>query len=236
MKIVKGLLHDQAVARIRDMIVEGQLEAGSKISEKRLCEAFGISRTPLREALKVLATEGLLDLSPNRGARVARLTAKDLRDLFHVMGALEGLAGELACAGIGERALDEVRALHHEMLAHYSRGDRAGYFRCNQAIHEAIIAAADNRVLSLMYDSLRGRIRPARYLANLSRERWDEAVREHGQILEALASRDGPRLRELLQEHLRHKYRALLASGAGAGQGGAGPAGERSGPGRQEFG
>lgn len=235
MKIVKGLLHDQAVVRIRDMIVEGQLEAGSKISEKRLCEAFGISRTPLREALKVLATEGLLDLLPNRGARVAKLTAKDLQDLFHVMGALEGLAGELACARIGERALVEVRALHHEMLAHYSRGDRAGYFRCNQAIHEAIIAAADNRVLSLMYDGLRGRIRPARYMANLSRERWDEAVREHGQILEALAGRDGPRLRELLQEHLRHKYRALLASGAVAAPG-AGTAGERSGPSRQELG
>ncbi len=219
MKIAKSSLHNEAVTRIRDMIVEGQLEPGSKISEKQLCDLFGISRTPLREALKVLATEGLLDLLPNRGARVAKLTGKDLADLFHVMGALEGLAGELACANITEPALSEIRALHHEMLAHYSRGDRAGYFRVNQIIHEAIIAAADNRVLSLVYDSLRGRIRPARYMSSVTRERWDEAVGEHGEILEALSARDGMRLRDLLQQHLRHKYRALIAAGAGEEEG-----------------
>jgi len=236
MKIVKGSLHNEAVARIRDMIVEGALEPGSKISEKQLCELFGISRTPLREALKVLATEGLLDLLPNRGAHVAKLTGKDLGDLFHVMGALEGLAGELACANLRDAALSEIRALHHEMLAHYTRGDRAAYFRVNQAIHEAIIAAADNRVLSLTYESLRGRIRPARFMANLSRERWDEAVREHGEILDALSRRDGLRLRELLQEHLRHKHRALLASSAGEEKGHARAAGDRSGAAPQENG
>lgn len=215
MKIVKGSLHNEAVTRIRDMIVEGDLEPGSKISEKQLCEAFGISRTPLREALKVLATEGLLELLPNRGARVAKLTGKDLADLFHVMGALEGLAGELACAHITEPALSEIRAQHHEMLAHYARGDRAAYFRVNQTIHEAIIAAADNRVLTLLYDSLRGRIRPARFMSSVTRERWDEAVREHGEMIEALSQRDGARMRELLQEHLRHKYQALIAASAG---------------------
>jgi len=214
MKIVKGSLHDEAVARIRDLITEGELEPGSKISEKRLCELFGISRTPLREALKVLAKEGLLELLPNRGARVARPTPKDLADLFHVMGALEGLAGELACQNATEAARSEIRALHHEMLAHYVRRDRAAYFRANQAIHEAIIAAADNGVLSSLYGSLRGRIRPARFLANLSAERWDEAVREHGDILEALERRDGVRLRELLSQHLEHKHRALLAAAA----------------------
>lgn len=226
MKILKGSLHDEAVSRIRDMIVEGQLEPGSKISEKQLCETFGISRTPVREALKVLATEGYLELLPNRGARVAQLTRKDLADLFHVMAALEGLAGELACAKITEPQLVEIRALHHEMLAHYARGDRAAYFRVNQAIHEAIIAAADNGVLTAQYESLCGRIRPARFMSSVSRERWDEAVREHGEILEALARRDGARLRDLLQQHLQHKHAALLKAGvddegrvAGSGDG-----------------
>jgi DNA-binding GntR family transcriptional regulator len=212
MKIVKASLHNEAVARIRDMIVEGRLEPGSKVSEKELCELFGISRTPLREALKVLATEGLIVLLPNRGARVARLTGKDMADLFQVMGEMEGLAGELACARITDEAVNEIRARHHEMLAHYARGDRNAYFAANQAIHEAIIAAADNSVLTVMYESLRGRIRPARFMANVSRERWDQAVREHGEILEALSRRDGSRLRRLLQEHLRHKYEALIAS------------------------
>jgi DNA-binding GntR family transcriptional regulator len=212
MKIVKASLHHEAVARIRDMIIEGRLEPGSKVSEKDLCEVFGISRTPLREALKVLATEGLIVLFPNRGARVALLTGKDMADLFQVMGALEGLAGELACAKIADEAVNEIRARHHEMLAHYTRGDRTAYFTANQAIHEAIVAAADNSVLTATYESLRGRIRPARFMANVTRERWDQAVREHGEILEALSRRDGVRLRGLLQEHLRHKYQALIAS------------------------
>jgi DNA-binding GntR family transcriptional regulator len=237
MKIAKPSLHREAVARIRDMIVEGKLEPGSKIPEKQLCELFGISRTPLREALKVLASEGLLVLQPNRGARVAVMTGKEVVDLFQVMGALEGLAGECACASIGDEALAEIRAQHFQMMAHYARGDRAGYFRANQAIHEAIFAAADNGVLSAMYDSLRGRIRPARFMANDTRERWDEAVREHGKILEALTRRDGRRLRDLLQQHLEHKYQALLASGAAseARSGGARIATSRAKPVRQRL-
>jgi DNA-binding GntR family transcriptional regulator len=223
MKIVKASLHNEAVARIRGLIMEGRLEPGSKVSEKELCELFGISRTPLREALKVLATEGLIVLLPNRGARVARLTGKDMADLFQVMGEMEGLAGELACAKITDEAVNEIRARHHEMLAHYTRGDRSAYFAANQAIHEAIIAAADNSVLTVMYESLRGRIRAARFMANVTRERWDQAVREHGEILEALSRRDGFRLRGLLQEHLRHKYEALIASAEKSAQ----PGGEQ---------
>jgi DNA-binding GntR family transcriptional regulator len=212
MKIVKASLHNEAVARVRDMITEGRLAPGSKVSEKNLCELFGISRTPLREALKVLATEGLIVLLPQRGARVAQFTGQDMADLFQVMGELEGLAGELACAKITDEAVNEIRARHHEMLAHYTRGDRTAYFAANQAIHEAIIAAAANSVLTMLFESLRGRLRPARFMANVSRERWDQAVREHGDILAALSRRDGVRLRGLLQEHLRNKYLALVAS------------------------
>jgi DNA-binding GntR family transcriptional regulator len=212
MKIVKASLHNEAVARVRDMITEGRLAPGSKVSEKNLCELFGISRTPLREALKVLATEGLIVLLPQRGARVAQFTGQDMADLFQVMGELEGLAGELACAKITDEAVSEIRARHHEMLAHYTRGDRTAYFAANQAIHEAIIAAAANSVLTMLFESLRGRLRPARFMANVSRERWDQAVREHGDILVALSRREGVRLRGLLQEHLRNKYLALVAS------------------------
>src|SRR5712691_641653 len=92
-----------------------------------------------------------MTLLPHRGARVAQLTGKDMADLFQVMGALEGLAGELACARITDAAVNEIRARHHEMLAHYTRGDRSAYFAANQAIHEAIIAAADNVMLTVMY-------------------------------------------------------------------------------------
>jgi DNA-binding GntR family transcriptional regulator len=214
LRIVKASLHNEAVERIRALITEGRLEPGSKISEKALCELFGISRTPLREALKVLATEGLVVLLPNRGARVAQITGKDLSDLFPVMGALEGLAGELACTRISDQAIAGIRALHDEMLAHHARGDRPAYFAANQAIHAAIVAAADNAVLTAMYDSSRGRIGPARLMANATRERWDEAVREHGLILAALERRDGPALRQILEDHIRHTHHAVSAASA----------------------
>ncbi len=104
--------------------------------------SFGISRTPLREAFKVLASEGLVELLPNRGARVAPLDEADIENMFEVMAALEALAGSLACARIAEAELAEIAALHYEMLAQYTRRNLPDYFRLNQAIHAAIVAAS----------------------------------------------------------------------------------------------
>src|ERR1700738_2048711 len=97
MLISRISLHDETVSRLRAMILEGELLPGSRIAERELCDRFGISRTPLREALKVLAAEGLVELLPHRGARVSRLSDHELRDAFEIVSALEALAGELAC-------------------------------------------------------------------------------------------------------------------------------------------
>lgn len=198
-------LHETVVGRLRDLIVEGTLAPGARIAERQLCESLGVSRTPLREALKVLASEGLVELLPNRGARVARLDERDIEDMFQVMGALEALAGTLACARITEAELAEIGALHYEMLAQYTRRRLPEYFRLNQAIHAAIVEAARNPILAATYQSLAGRIRRARYLANLSDERWQHAVAEHEAILQALQARDSARLARLLEEHLHNK-------------------------------
>jgi DNA-binding GntR family transcriptional regulator len=198
-------LHEKLVIRLRDVIIEGEIEPGARISERLLCTRFGVSRTPLREALKVLASEGLVDLLPNRGAWVARLEDKDVADMFEVMAALESLSGRLACARIGEPELAEIRALHYRMLAHYMRRELPEYFRLNQAIHEAILDAAENPVLKATYLSLSSRMRRARYLANMSDERWAEAVMEHEKILAALSERDGETLARTLGTHLRNK-------------------------------
>jgi DNA-binding GntR family transcriptional regulator len=220
--IVRASLHEELVARLRDLIVEGELNPGARVPERALCERFGVSRTPLREALKVLASDGLLELLPNRGATVARLTAADLDEMFPVMGALEALAGELACARISDAELAEIRALHYQMLLHHTRGELPAYFRLNQRIHEAIMDAARNATLSRMYRSLAGRIRRARYVANMSQARWDQAVEEHEAILEALERRDGPALGRILERHLRNKCETVKESfltddhGAGA--------------------
>ena len=205
-------LHDELVERLRELIVESELEPGARVPERELCERFAVSRTPLREALKVLASEGLLELLPRRGARVARLTAADLDEMFPVMGTLEALAGELACARITEAEMAEVRALHYQMVLHATRGELPEYFRLNQRIHEAIMAAARNPTLARLYRGLAGRVRRARYLANMSKARWDQAVAEHEAILAALEKRDGAALGRVLKAHLRNKCETVKES------------------------
>jgi len=213
------LLHEDATERLREMIVQGELAPGAKLVERVLCERLGVSRTPLREAIKRLASEGLVALQPNRGAIVTPLTLEQVRETFEVMGALEALAGRLACRNATDGSLAEIRALHFEMLACHARGDLTGYFRCNQAIHFAIVAAAGNATLLATYRHLNAHVLRARYLANLSRERWDRAVAEHEAMLGALVARDGERLQRLLSEHLGAKMMAVLTamqSGEGA--------------------
>lgn len=203
-------LHEEAVDRLRDLIVRGDLAPGARLNERLLSGQLGISRTPLREAIKLLATEGLVELLPNRGAVVAPIDAARLAETLHVMGALEGLAGELACRNASRERIEEIRALHRKMLAMHARGDLAGYFHYNQAIHLSIVEASGNSILANVYRQLNANVRRARYMANLSRERWDEAVREHEEILQALAARNVPALKRLLQDHLANKLAAVL--------------------------
>ncbi|MEM1343180.1 MAG: GntR family transcriptional regulator [Pseudomonadota bacterium] len=202
-------LHAELVERVRTMIVEGEIPAGERISEKELCARFAVSRTPLREALKVLALEGYVILTPNRGASAAALTRADLEEAFPVMGALEALAGELACRHASEEEVRAILALHREMAAHHTRGERQPYFRLNERIHLAIAEAARNPTLERMQRSLDGRVRRGRYQANISQARWDQAMAEHERIADALSARDGARLAEELRQHLLNKMHAL---------------------------
>ncbi|CCD97321.1 putative transcriptional regulatory protein, GntR family [Bradyrhizobium sp. ORS 375] len=206
-------LHDEILARLRDYIVEGHVADGGRLSERQLCEMLGVSRTPLREALKVLAAEGLVELLPNRGARVRPLSAADIRELFDLMGGLEGLAGRLACEKISDEDIEKIEQYHHDMYGFYMRQDMQGYFRMNQLIHRAIVDAAANATLHATYESLAGRIRRVRFSANFARkrERWSEAMREHELILDALRRRAGSELSDILFQHLRNKGAAAIA-------------------------
>lgn len=208
-QIVRRTLHDELLERLRQMIVDGALAPGAKIPEKELCERFGVSRTPLREALKVLANESLVTLTPNRGAMVSDLTLDDLDEAFPVMGALEALSGEMACAAITDDEVAAIRRLHEQMIAHYETGELGAYFRLNQKIHELILEAARNPTLTALYRGLAGRIRQARYLANMSQSRWAQAVAEHGRMIEALEARDGPALGKILKSHLANKFETV---------------------------
>jgi DNA-binding GntR family transcriptional regulator len=208
--IIRRPLHEEAVDRLRDLIVQGDLAPGQRLNERLLSGKLAISRTPLREAIKLLATEGLVELLPNRGAVVASMDTARLAETLQVMGALEGLAGELACRRSTPEQIAEIRGLHNEMLGMHARGDLAGYFRYNQAIHLKIVEASGNPVLANTYRHLNVNVRRARYMANLSKERWDAAVREHEEILRALAARDVARLKRLLRDHLANKMASVL--------------------------
>jgi DNA-binding GntR family transcriptional regulator len=200
-------LHEEVLSRLRDYIVEGRIADGARVPEKQLCELFGISRTPLREALKVLASEGLIDLLPNRGARVRPLDQQEIRELFDLMGGLEALAGRLACENMTEAEFLRIEKIHHEMYSHYLRKDLSKYFKCNQDIHRMIVEASRNNALKASYLSLADRLRRLRYSANLDRHRnrWGEAMREHEAILDALRRRAPQELADLLFKHLRNK-------------------------------
>jgi DNA-binding GntR family transcriptional regulator len=211
-------LHGETLSRLRDHIVEGNIPDGGRVLERELCELLGISRTPLREALKVLAAEGLVELLPNRGARVRALSEHDLRELFDVMGGLEALAGRLACENITDAEVSEIERLHHEMYGYYLHRDMHNYFRVNQLIHQRIVEASRNTALQAAYGTIAGRIRRVRYTANFARDhaRWGEAMREHETILDALRRRAGSDLSEILFNHLRNKRRAASERSAEA--------------------
>ncbi len=210
--IVRRPLHEEAVDRLRDQIVQGRLGPGERLNERLLCEQLGISRTPLREAIKLLATEGLVELLPNRGAVVSGVDPERIAEALVVMGTLEALAGELACGHASDATIAAIRALHDEMLAMHAKGDLAGYFRYNQLIHMSIVEASRNPVLANTYRQLNANVKRARFMANLSRERWDAAVAEHEQIIRALERRDAPALRSLLADHLSRKLAHVTKS------------------------
>ncbi len=207
--IQRRSLHDELVNRLRSLITEGELAPGIKIPERELCDRFGVSRTPLREALKVLASEGTVTLRPNRGAVVTALTLKELEEAFPVMGALEALSGEIACQHITDEELEEVQLLHDRMVSHWRRSEMQPYFRLNQKIHEAILEATRNETLKTAYRTLSGRLMRARYIANMSPERWAKAVAEHEARLAALKARDGAGLSQILKAHLANKLETV---------------------------
>jgi len=210
-QIRTGSLHGGLLEALRELINHGDLAPGVRVPERDLCARFSISRTPLREALKVLAAEGLIELLPNRGARVATLNDSHLTELFEVIALLEAESGRLACTRMSDAAIADVQALHYRMYAHFLREELPEYFALNQAIHQAIVDGSANSVLIATHRSLAGRIVRARYMSNRLRpDRWRSAIEEHGLMLDALIHRDADRLAAILSRHLANKRDIIL--------------------------
>jgi DNA-binding GntR family transcriptional regulator len=197
------------VSRIRDMIIEGLLEVGARIHEGQLCRQLGVSRTPLREALKVLASEGLVELIPSRGAVVCRLTRKDARDMMEVLAHLERMAAPLTCLNAPDAQIREIRRLHDEMLEIYAAHDRLRYFKLNQRIHSMLIALCGNESLYLVHDILQTRMRRIRFIGDRTDEGWAAAVADHEEMMKALEARDGQRLAAAMVDHITGSWERI---------------------------
>ncbi len=217
--LTRSTLPQAAADRLRALIIEGALPPGARLNERELSERLGVSRTPLREAFRMLASEGLLVQLPNRGAQVVARSREDVRHAFEVMASLEGLAGELAATRATPADVAALAGLQSEMEAAHGRGDLPDYYRVNRAIHDRLNAIAANPVLKHTYDSLNVRLHALRFRSNLNQAKWDRAVGEHRDMIAALAAKDGGALRDLLVRHLRAKSQAVLETMEDQGKG-----------------
>lgn len=208
--IARTALPEAVAERLRTLIIEGELAPGARLNERELSERLGVSRTPLREAFRMLAADGLLVQLPNRGAQVVALSPDDVRHAFEVMASLEGLSGELACQRVTAADIADLRALQDEMEVAHRRHDLPNYYRVNRAIHDRLNAIAANPILTHTFRTLNTRLHALRFRSNLVQGKWDQAVAEHRDMITALAARDGARLRDLLIRHLRAKLQAVL--------------------------
>jgi DNA-binding GntR family transcriptional regulator len=208
----RRLLPGRIVTRLRAEIVAGEWSPGERITEQALCKRYGVSRTPLREALKILETQGLLALLPNRGAVIAEPTLEDTVEKLRVMGALEALAAVIACEQASAKAMAALERLHGQMMAAHAARDAARYFALNGRAHRAIVLAAGNRTLAALHESLSRQVELARHLANFRESLSDESKQEHEAIIAALLRRDGAAAQEAVERHIATVLRKIRAT------------------------
>lgn len=185
------------------MIIFAELAPGELLPEGEIGLRLGISRTPMREALKTLAAEGLVELRPHRRARVSELNTREIEDLFEVMSELEGMAARVAASRIQSSVLDQLEGLQVRMETLFRSGNLKSYFEINQAIHRLVVVAADNSVLSATHEWLLGRAERARFLALQAPQRWNDSLREHRAILDCLRRGDSEEASRLTAQHVR---------------------------------
>lgn len=202
-------MHDQAAERLREQIFSGTLAPGSFLDEAALCDRLEISRTPLREALKVLVAEGLLRHEPRRGCFVAEITTRDVDEIFPVIALLEGRAAYEATAHASDADIAALAVLHERLRDHAAAGRITEYYEANYAIHEALITLADNRWLAQVIGDLRKILRLARHQTLHVPGRLQQSLTEHMEVFGALQRKDCEGAEQAMREHLMAQRDAL---------------------------
>lgn len=209
-----GTLHEQIVSKLRAVLLNGELADGARIPEAQLCLRFGISRTPLREALKVLAAEGFIELRPNRGSIVAPIDPVEVGHLFEMKGSVEHMIGRLAAVRATDGDAARIERAHAELGGH---PDPAVYTALNQDFHRALAAATHNPVLVQTYDNLQKRVLRLRFVVNENPTRVAQSFGEHEGIMVAFRARARLDLAERLEEHNRLTGEAVRRALKGEG-------------------
>ena len=197
-------LYEEVAERLRERIFRRELEPGSWVDELKIAADYGISRTPLREALKVLAAEGLVTMKVRRGAYVTEVSGRDLADVYHLLGLLESDAAGVVAARATEAQFDELRALHAALEAAAKSGQRERFFQINQGFHKRLLEIADNRWRDQMVADLRKVMKLNRQHSLLKAGRIEQSLREHRALLKALLARDVALSTLRMQEHFRN--------------------------------
>jgi DNA-binding GntR family transcriptional regulator len=208
--IERRTLHDEVAERMRDMVIEGRLLPDTRINESELCQRLGVSRTPVREAIKTLASEGLIELVRNKGAVVKRLEADEIVDMLEAVVALEQFAARAGVERGSDEEINDIVAIHKRMRDCFKARDRLPYYKLNQSIHTAIVALAHNQAISAAHEALQMRLRRIRYIGNEQPASWSGAMREHEAMIKALKKRNGDELSQAIELHLDHTRKRVL--------------------------
>ena len=210
MKVIeKKPLHEEIANNLRELIMSGELQEGDKIKEDELCSSMGISKTPLREALRVLSVEGLIQLVPNRGSFVSTPTFEEIREMFDVMSVLEGICARAAAEKMSAKDLATLEKLHTKLEKNFKRRAQREYIRINNQFHAFVQELAGNRTLNQIVNGLRQKILLYRYQSLNLPERFEQSIQEHRDLIEAFRKKDSKKAETLMRRHLKTQCDAL---------------------------
>jgi len=207
-------LYEQVAERLRSRIYAHELAPGAWVDEQAIAAEYGISRTPLREALKVLASEGLVELKPRRGCYVTEISRQDLDDIFPLMAILEGRCAADAVKAAKPADIEELREIHARLEAAAREGRISAFFEANQAFHRRIQELASNRWLLSVIQDLRKVLKLTRLFSLSIEGRLQQSLAEHTAILEAIKAGDATRAQTLMHDHILSGRQALVRSSA----------------------
>lgn len=203
-------LADQVADQLRDLILLEELAPGAPIVERETATALGVSRTPLRESLRLLASEGLVEIYPNRVPRVADPALDELQELLQVQAALEALAGELACKEASDEALAHIKTLESELKTSSGTIEPLEFFQKDMEFHTAIVAASANAALAQTHQTYNARLWRARFISSRRKVNRGGTLEQHTNIADALVARNSNMASAALSAHLHTGFANIV--------------------------